>query len=178
MKGLFGTLTILGIISLVLVSVVSIQFWYSFKTNCGDYLKLAGDAPTVERANEFLDKAISYLERENKTSGNSALIFHTPANDVGVWYGQLKAAKQIVEQVLNYQPKASEDPNLLQVNKSNALMKVRETVLDQGENGVSVTKPAHITWYPNQWGMTIWWWVTVIWTIVFCICFLAVSDWF
>lgn len=168
MKALFGTLFVIGFLSFVAVSIVSIYLWYDFKSECGDYLKLAGDAPTVEKASEFLNNAVGYIEHEGITSGNSAFIFHTPANDVGVWYGQLKGAQETVDRIVKN--------GGTQLEKDNVLMKIREVVLDQGESGVHVTKPVRITWYPNQWLMCIWWIVTFLWLSIFGVCLLAVID--
>jgi len=80
----------IGFMSFVLAVIFGIEFWYDVKAGCVDYLKLAGDAPNVQKADEFLGKALEYMERNNLTSGNSAFIFHTPSADVGIWYGQIK----------------------------------------------------------------------------------------
>lgn len=152
-----GLCFVLGVISLVVIIIVSVSMWYGFKSNCGDYLKLAGDAPTVEKANVFLGKAINYLEQKDKTSGNSAFIFRTPANDVGIWYGQLTGAKAIADSLIK---------NGTSLEKSNALMKIRETVLDQGEKGTVVTLPTKIASFPYQWPMLIWWIVTVLLVVI------------
>jgi len=135
---------IVGVILFVALGVIAVVQSYHFDRNCGDYLKLAGDAPTIVRANDFLKKAISYLEETGKTSGDSAVIFKKkPSNDIEIWYQQLVAAEKTTEEILAKGDKAP------QLEKDNALMKIRETVLDQGQD-VNVTHPAWISIYPDQ----------------------------
>jgi hypothetical protein len=144
MKFVGVVLTVLGVILFVGFCVFAIVQAYHFDRDCGDYLKLAGDAPTITRANDFLKKAIVYLGETGKTSGDSAFIFkRRPSNDVAVWYQQLVAAEKTTEDIL------AKGDNAPQLEKDNALMKIRETVLDQGE-GVIVTHPTNISLYPGQ----------------------------
>jgi len=164
MKGFAWLVALLATLSLVVVGVGSVVWWYDFSKNCGDYLKLAGDAPTVERADEFLGQAVSYIKKQNLTSGNSAYIFKTPKNDVGIWYNQLKGAKETTETLL---AKLAKDPtSVSQLERDNALMKIREVVLDDTQSGVSVTTPDHITWFPDQWLILIWWIVSIIFAAI------------
>jgi hypothetical protein len=143
-KFIGAVLTVLGVILLIGLCVFAIVRAYHFDRNCGDYLKLAGDAPTITRANDFLKKAIAYLKETGKTSGDSAFIFkHKPTNDIAIWYQQLIAAENTTEEILVKGDAAT------QLEKDNALMKIRETILDQGE-GVSVTHPTNISFYPRQ----------------------------
>ena len=145
MKSVGITLLVVGGISLIALGVISVVWDYHFDRDCGDYLKLAGDAPTVSRANDFLKKAISYLEETGKTSGDSGVIFKKkPSNDIKIWYQQLVAAKETTEEILAKGDKAS------QLEKDNALMKIRETVLDQGEKETEVTRPDYIALFPYQ----------------------------
>lgn len=160
MKSFSRFLAAIGTVSFIMVSVLSIIFWYSFVKNCEDYLKLAGDAPNVVRADEFLGQALDYIEKENLTSGNSAYIFHTPKNDVGIWYEQIKGAKETTAALLK---KAKENPeSVSQLEQDNALMKIREVVLDSSKSGTKVTLPDAIAWFPYQWGMLVWWWISTI----------------
>ncbi|KKU55121.1 MAG: hypothetical protein UY41_C0024G0007 [Candidatus Moranbacteria bacterium GW2011_GWE1_49_15] len=158
------TVLAISITSFILAVFACVYWNYSFDKNCGDYLKLAGDAPNIERADNFLDKAIRYIERENLTSGNSAIIFSKPSNDVGVWYEQIKGAKETTENLL---AKEKVDPaSVSQLDKDNALMKIREVLLDDSSSGTKVTAPDWISWYPHQHAIAGWW---IMAGIVFCI---------
>jgi len=156
-------LTIVGVISMIIAGVCCLIFWYNFNNNCGDYLKLAGDAPSIEKAHHFLSKAVDHIERSHLTSGNSAYIFRTPENDVGIWYEQILGAKKTAESILERDQKS---PNSLsQLERDNALMKIREVLLDDSKEGTTVTLPKNINWFPIQWLMLIWWIISSIFFI-------------
>jgi len=150
----------LGTSAIIVMAIVSIGRWFDFKANCGDYLKLAGDAPTVELASAYLDSAMVFIESKHLTSGNSAYMFHTPKNDLGVWYDQLKGAKEAAASML--QRKQTDPASVTQDEQNLALIKIRDVVVDQGKKGIEVTAPDHITWFPNQWLILILWIVSII----------------
>lgn len=156
------TITFLGAVSLVVVIIFSIIRWYGLKAECTDYLKLSADAPSIKKADHFLGKSLEYLERKNLTKGNSAYLFHTPSNDVGIWYEQIKGAKETTEDIL----KRDSSVIVAQLEKDNALMKVREVILDEGSSGTEVTLPAHLATFPYQWLFLLWWIVTIIVLII------------
>lgn len=139
-----GLILVVGILGLLAIIIISPVSNYMFNRACGDYLKLAADAPTVERANGFLGTALVYMERRGMTHGNSAFVFQKPSTDVGVWYGQVKGAKTTLESIIAKGDGAS------QLEKDNALIKVREVLLDQGDSGTAVTLPVHINLFPSQ----------------------------
>lgn len=154
------TITFLGAVSLVVVIIFSVIRWYSLKVGCTDYLKLSADAPNIQKADDFLDKALEYLERKNLTKGNSAYLFHAPSNDVGIWYEQIKGAKETTKDILE------RDSSVSQLEKDNSLMKVREVILDEGSDGTQVTMPVHLDTFPYQWLFLLWWIFTIIILIV------------
>ena len=142
-----------GIISTVLWIIVATVMWYNFKSNCDDYLKLAGDAPSIEKADKFLGRALNYMESNDYTSGNSAIIFKTPDCDIGIWYEQIKGAKATTEAILQ---RIEMGENVTQLEKDNALMKIREVLLDNSSDGTKVTTPDWISMYPLQLVMALW----------------------
>jgi hypothetical protein len=145
--------------------VTHVVLWYKFRVGCEDYLKLAGDAPTIERATEFLGKAVNYLEEKRLTSGNSAFLFPIPRKDVGIWYSQLKSAYE-VEKNLVEQAKVNPD-SVSQLTRDNALMKIREVVLDEGSHGTIVTAPANIVVYPYQRLFLLWYIISFLLAAIF-----------
>jgi len=144
MKSFGVFIVVVAVIFLIIWGAYLGLAWWQFNKNCGDYLKLTGDAPTVERADGFLEKAIAYIEKTNRVSGNSSIIFKKPTNDVGIWYAQIKAAKETTEKII------TRGEGVSQLERDNALMKIRETVLDQGEKGTMVTTPDWISLFPYQ----------------------------
>lgn len=161
-----GKLTyIASLISTILVIAVSGYLAYDFSRSCGDYLKLAGDAPNVEKADEFLGQALEYIEENNLTSGDSAILFvKQPTNNLKIWYGQIKGAKATTESILKR--KAASADSVTQLEQDNALMKIREVVLDSSSSGTSVTTPAWISLYPNQRAMAAWWILSVVFLFI------------
>ena len=113
----------------------------NFNVECKGHLKRAADANTIELAKQELDVALSYLEREGMTEGYTSVLYKTPEEDVGFWYQNLKSASIELGEV-------PEDASILE--KSNALMKLRETLLDQGEKSESVTVPTGISRFPHN----------------------------
>lgn len=114
----------------------------SFRWNCRDYLKRAADCSSVDTCREELDKAIRYAEDNGLTSGNSAAFIKTPECDVKFWYDNLVNASSALEDVL---------PESTPLEKSNVLMRVRETLLD----GNVVTCPPNIGYYPKVLSMYV-----------------------
>lgn len=110
-----------------------------FKQNVTGYLKRAADANTIKLANEELVKVIDYLEANNLTSGYTSVLWQTPDEDIDFWYRNLKASQHEL-QTLN-----SESA----LEKTNVLIKLRETLLDTGER-TKVTVPKGLSAYPHN----------------------------
>lgn len=167
-------------IFLVLAIITTLVFgWWAvdrivnavdFSFGCEAYLKRAADANTVELAKENLAKAIEYAEENNLTEGIVSIFFKNPKNDIGFWYENMKEAYAELEEL-------PEDATNLE--KTNMLMKLRESLTDDGESGVYVTTPEGISIYPNN--VAYFWWclISLIAACAFWILFLAAyyDDW-
>ena len=105
---------------------------------CVGYLKRAADANSPELAIEELGVALGYMEGEGWTTGFTSIIYTTPDEDVGFWYKNIKQSQESLRKL----PKEASD-----LEKSNALMKLRETLLDDGKY---VTSPTGISRYPRN----------------------------
>jgi hypothetical protein len=123
---------------------VRISKGIAFKQNVSGYLKRAADANTIDMANAELTKVINYLEANNLTSGYTSVLWETPDEDIGFWYQNLKASQQELENL-------NSDSAL---ERTNVLMKLRETLLDTGEK-TKVTIPKGLSVYPYNllWGV-------------------------
>jgi len=153
MKAFFIILCVIAILIPFIVYGVSIVKCVQFNANCTGYLKMAADANSVKLAEKHLSTAIEYLEANDLTHGNTKIIVYRPENDIGFWYENLKSA-QIQLQDLN----ARED--LTELEESNALMKLRETILNSSG---SVTRPENIMYYPAH---VSWLWTNcLIWLL-------------
>jgi hypothetical protein len=112
-----------------------------FTQECKGHLKRAADANSVSLAIAELQQALQYIENNHLTSGYTSVIYNTPDEDVEFWYTNIKAS---LTELTNLSPTASS------FEKSNVLMKLRETLLDNTKEGTSVTYPEGIQRYPNN----------------------------
>lgn len=142
----------------------------SFDKNCTQYLKRAADANSVEMAKEELGKAISYSESQRLTEGVVSIFLHQPKNDIGYWYSNMVTAYEELENLPD---------NSTPLEKTNVLMKLRETLTDSNSDGTTVTVPGGISIYPNNVGYFWWGIISSIACFVFWILFMIawVNDW-
>lgn len=140
--------TVLAVFALSIFAIV-ITKSISMKQNCTGYLKRASDANTVETAKDQLHKSIRYLEENNLTKGYISVLWQTPDEDIEFWYNNLKATENELIKV---------DSTTHSMEKTNLLMKLRETLMDNGEKGDNLTVPSGLSRYPNNgmWGFLIW----------------------
>jgi len=135
--GVFAFGAVLFSVYLGVVVTTSIRF----DQDCEGYLKRAADANTVELAKKQLDIALNYIENEGLTNNYTSVLWKTPDEDISFWYTNLIAARIDLESI-------TEDSTGLE--RSNMLMKLRETLLDQGESSMHVTHPSGISLYPHN----------------------------
>ena len=131
-----------------------------FDMNCTQYLKRAADANTVELAKDELEMAISYAEEEDLTEGIVSIFLHQPQNDIGFWYNNMKEAYSELENL-------PEDATPLE--RTNVLMKLRESLTDETDSGISVTMPSGISLYPYN---AMYFWIGSISAILAIICWI------
>lgn len=118
-----------------------------FDRGAEGYLKRAADANTVELAETQLRIAIDYIEAKELTSGYTSIIYRTPDEDVGFWYTNLKTSLEELQAL---------DSTSTVLERSNMLMKLRETLMDDGEKGASITTPPGISLFPMNRGLAVW----------------------
>lgn len=140
--------TILAIFALS-IFVIIIKKSVTLNQNCTGYLKRAADANTVETAKEQLQKSTQYLEANGLTKGYTSVLWKTPDEDIGFWYKNLKASENVLSEI---------DSSASTLERTNVLMKLRETLMDNGEKSDKVTVPEGLSRYPNNvmWGLLMW----------------------
>lgn len=136
-KGLFGLGCVLFLVCVGARCYADIQF----SRYCSDHLKRAADANTVQIAEQEVTTAIAYLDHENIRTGYTSVLYNTPDEDIGFWYRNLVAARNELRGV---------SPTATQLERTNVLMKLRETLLDNAQNGVRVTVPSGVSIYPHN----------------------------
>jgi hypothetical protein len=136
-----------------------------FGIDCSGHLKRAADANSIEMAGKELRIALVYLRANNLTKGGTGILWNDPSTDVEFWYKNLKSAAE----ELSALPEKTTP-----LERSNMLMKLRETILDDSQNGVHVTKPSRIALYPQQTMYAVGLVLGVIASVVLC---LVASAW-
>lgn len=139
---------LLGVIlCLPLVFVTGVRIYKSviFDINCGDRIKRAADSNTVELATKEMEAVNAYIDTNSLYGGYTSVIYNSPDEDVTFWHNNLSASLDELRKVT---------PNTSQLERSNVLMKLRETLLDHNSDGVSVTVPEGISVYPYNVGYT------------------------
>lgn len=121
--------------------------------NCLDYLSMAADANSVELAEKYLSIGIDYIEKNNLTQGSTEILIYSPRKDLKLWYENLKSAQSQLKELI-----LKED--LTDLEESNTLMKLRESLLD--ETGYLIY-PTNISTYPNHVGW--FWYLCTIWLL-------------
>ncbi|HLO43889.1 MAG TPA: hypothetical protein VK175_06115 [Leadbetterella sp.] len=142
-------------IAIVMVGFVLVVFGGAsmqairLKQECTGFLKRAADANTVETAKVELRRALSYLEMNDMTKGYTSVLWKTADEDVGFWYENLKASELELMKVREDSPS---------MEKTNLLMKLRETLLDSGEKGDELTVPKGLSRFPSNglWCVLLW----------------------
>lgn len=137
-----------------------------FDIHCGGRIKRAADANTVEIAQKELEAVIAYADQKGYTQGYTSVLWNTPSEDVGFWYNNLKTA---LEELKHLPPSATP------LEKSNMLIKLRETLIDHKEKGDAVTVPSGLARFPNN---TAWFWGGWISGIMGVIGGLSLMLWF
>ena len=149
MKYVIGTLVcVLALITPVAWVVNKIHF----NQDCSGYLKQTADANTAEIALERLNLALDYIERNRLTYGYTSVLWQTEDENVEFWYKNLKACQSELKACINGS----------QLEKSNVLMKVRESLTDAKEGGTSLTIPQGISRYPNNAAWMIFGWLSAL----------------
>ena len=124
---------------------VAATIWFTsmrieFNQNCLGYLNQAADANTVELALDRLGKALDYVEEKGWTDGYTSILWKTEDENIGFWYSNLKASQQELIEALGSS----------QLEQTNVLMKLRETLTEPTDSGIAITYPSGLWKYPNN----------------------------
>lgn len=141
--------------ALALISFLFVRGTMSirFDQNCGGYLKRAANAITVETAARELSRALEYADRAELTGGYTSVLWRTPDEDVGFWYRNLRDSLAELQSV---------KPDASPLERTNLLMKLRETLLDQGDNGPHLAAPPGLSAYPFNAVLAVFGWVSLL----------------
>lgn len=118
-----------------------------FNQNCGGHLELAAHANTVELAKSQLEIAVKYMQDNKMIEGYTSVVYKTPDEDVGFWYTNMNNS-------LNELNEVKKDASSLE--KSNILIKLRESIMSSGEHGDNIMLPEGISIFPNNVVFSLW----------------------
>ena len=136
-------LCMFSVIALVVLGV-TVGIWSILLNKDGTgYLKRAADSNTVELAQQEMNRALTYIESNNLTTGYTSIIYNTPSEDIEFWYINLTSAKVVLDEIIA-------NKNATPLEKSNVLMKLRETLLDHSGSRESLTIPRGLARYPHN----------------------------
>lgn len=144
--------------------IVSVVLSVQFGQECSGYLKQAADANSVEISLERLNKAVAYIESHGLVIGYTSVLWKTEDENIGFWYRNIKACQR----------ELVECQNKSQLEKTNVLMKVRESLIDDGEKGTVLTIPDGIHKYPSN-GMFAVFNLLSVFGIIGCLAWLKVE---
>ncbi len=161
----------LSFIAFLIICGYAVVDAVQFDRNCEGHLKRAADANSIEMAQAELQIAIDYIEAEDLDTGYTSIIYTTPDEDMGYWANNLREANNELKDMIS----ADTSSNL---EKSNMLIKLRETLLDHkgGDSGDQVTIPTGTSRYPNN---AAYMWTLLISTfscIIFFIAGIVIDD--
>jgi len=116
------------------------------------HLKRAADANSLTLAEKELEIAVNYLKSRNlhtedgrnqgRIDDHTSIVYSTPDEQISFHYDNVSSALEDVRAVIAKGEKATH------LERSNVLMKLRETLVDNGEAGVKVTFPQGLDVYP------------------------------
>jgi len=132
-----GFVISMAAVFLILYAFLRIGSYIDLEQKCTGRLKRAADANTVQLAKQELEVAVNWLQQKEYTSGYTSIIYKTPDEDIGFWYNNLLASLEELEEIV---------PESTKLEKSNILMKLRETLMDESE----LTVPSGMIFFPHN----------------------------
>lgn len=130
----------------MVLPIMAVLGWYAgaelkYRRDISGHLKRAANANTIETAAQELETALVRMEARGMTSGTTAVFYATPADDVGYWHRNLREAHAELKALPS---------DAAPLERSNMLLKLRETILEQDSDGEDVTQPGGIAVFPNN----------------------------
>jgi hypothetical protein len=135
-KILFGGFLMIPLFLIICLAI----FWsVQFSTSIGGHMELAAHANSIEMAQSEMQKVVDTMELKGLTKGTTKIIFNYPEYSIDFWYNNMKSS---LEQLKSLKPNTSE------LEKSNTLIKLRETLIKHGEKSDYVNVPEGISIFP------------------------------
>lgn len=124
----------------IAILITATIFKIQLNQRCLGHLKRAADANTIELALSEMNIAIDYLKEKDMTTGYTSILYKTPDEDIAFWYNNLVSSRNELLKV--------QDANHFE--KTNELMKLRESLTDTQEGNTILTYPNGLHKYPHN----------------------------
>lgn len=127
-----------------------VRFWeaqFVFNRECGGYILNAANANSIDLARKEMEQVVKCIEHRRLQPGFTSVIYNTPDEDVGFWISNMRSSLEELKQI---------KPETTSLEKSNVLIKLRETLTHKTKEGVSISVPNGISIYPNNFAFMIW----------------------
>jgi len=162
----FGWGVVLAVISICVCLIVQFVAKVQFDRKYLGHLKRASDANSLELAERELSIALNYAKsRQLDTEvGRSQgwyddytdILYTSPENQISFHIENVEACLHDVQEVRARGDQASP------MERSNVLMKLRESLLDDSQSGHDVTCPGGLYLYPHNFGYAVWIGITAL----------------
>ncbi|MEZ4195271.1 MAG: hypothetical protein R3B53_02640 [Candidatus Paceibacterota bacterium] len=113
----------------------------SFNVQAGGHMQNAANANSVELATKEMENVVKYFEDRHLQPGFTSIFYNTPEENVGFWMANMRASLDELKQVKS---------DATSLEKSNVLMKLRETLTDKSKSGSEISIPQGISIYPHN----------------------------
>lgn len=157
---------------LVLLSLVwgGARLWKAnvvFNAECGGYMQNAASANSIELAKKEMEKVVKFIDDRRLQPGFTSVVYNTPDEDVGFWISNMRSS---LEELQGVKPEATS------LERSNILIKLRETLTHKTSKGTGISVPTGISVYPNNFGYMMWGWLSLVLLLAGIIAFLKGLD--
>ncbi len=153
---------------LILLSLVWLgaRIWKSevtFSVECGGHIVNAANANTIDLARQEMEEVVKYINDHRVQPGFTSVVYNTPDEDVGFWVSNMRASLEELKQI---------KPDATSLEKSNVLIKLRETLTHKASGGAAISVPEGISIYPNNMAFMIWGWFSLVLLVAGVVLFL------
>lgn len=145
MKIVYGISSFIFGLLFITWAVVRIAAYVHFNVQAEGYLKQAADANTIEIASKQLQKVVTYSREHGLTEGYTSIFIKSPSADVGFWYNNINSALNELNSI---------DKNATQLEKTNVLMKLRETLISGKDENINT--PRGLSIFPHNFLYMLW----------------------
>lgn len=123
----------------------------------------AASANSIDLAKKEMGKVVECIEYRRLRPGFTSVVYNTPEEDVGFWMSNMRSSFDELKQL---------KAGATSLEKSNVLIKLRETLTHKTKESVKITVPDGITVYPHNAAFMIWGWLSFILGIVGVLTFM------